>query len=86
MNTKRAPKVRIKGFTDAWELRKFESIAARASSISADPTLPRVEYEDIISGIGLLNKDVKLKGISKPGIVFNQGDILYGKLLRNLFE
>ena len=80
MNTKRAPKVRFKGFTDAWELRKFESIAARASSISADPTLPRVEYEDIISGIGLLNKDVKLKGISKPGIVFNQGDILYGKL------
>ena len=41
MNTKRAPKVRFKGFTDAWELRKFESIAARASSISADPTLPR---------------------------------------------
>ena len=80
MNTKRAPKVRFKGFTDAWELRKFESIAARASSISADPTRPRVEYEDIISGIGLLNKDVKLKGISKPGIVFNQGDILYGKL------
>ena len=80
MNTKRAPKVRFKGFTDAWELRKFESIAARASSISADPTLPRVEYEDIISGIGLLNKDVKLKGISKPGIVFNQGDVLYGKL------
>ena len=33
MNTKRAPKVRFKGFTDAWELRKFESIAARASSI-----------------------------------------------------
>ena len=27
-----------------------------------------------------MNKDVKLKGISKPGIVFNQGDILYGKL------
>jgi type I restriction enzyme S subunit len=80
MNTKRAPKVRFKGFTDAWELRKFESIAARASSMSADPTLPRVEYEDIISGIGLLNKDVKLKGISKPGIVFNQGDVLYGKL------
>lgn len=73
-------KLRFYGFTDSWELRKFESIAARASSISADPTLPRVEYEDIISGIGLLNKDVKLKGISKPGIVFNQGDILYGKL------
>ena len=80
MNTKRAPKVRFKGFTDAWEQRKFESIATRASSISADPTLPQVEYEDIISGIGLLNKDVKLKESSKQGIVFNQGDVLYGKL------
>lgn len=30
MNTKRAPKVRFKGFTDAWEQRKFESIATRA--------------------------------------------------------
>ena len=80
MNTKSAPKVRFKGFTDAWEQRKFESIATRASSISADPTLPQVEYEDIISGIGLLNKDVKLKESSKQGIVFNQGDVLYGKL------
>ena len=80
MNTKRAPKVRFKGFTDAWEQRKFESIATRASSISADPTLPQFEYEDIISGIGLLNKDVKLKESSKQGIVFNQGDVLYGKL------
>lgn len=58
----------------------MESIAARSSSISADPTLPRVEYEDIISGIGLLNKEVKLKESNKPGIKFNQGDVLYGKL------
>ncbi|WP_302162750.1 restriction endonuclease subunit S, partial [Phascolarctobacterium faecium] len=27
MNTKRAPKVRFKGFTDAWELRKFGDMA-----------------------------------------------------------
>ena len=26
MNTKRAPKVRFKGFTDAWEQRKLEAL------------------------------------------------------------
>ena len=26
MNTKRAPKVRFKGFTDAWELRKLRDV------------------------------------------------------------
>lgn len=39
-----------------------------------------MEYEDIISGIGQLNKDVYLKESSKPGIEFREGDVLYGKL------
>ena len=42
--------------------------------------LPRVEYEDIISGAGRLNKDIKLKESEKVGIVFHKGDVLYGKL------
>lgn len=42
--------------------------------------LPRVEYEDIISGAGRLNKDIKLKESEKVGIVFHRGDVLYGKL------
>ena len=42
--------------------------------------LPRVEYEDIISGIGLLNKDITKKQSNKSGLLFSQGDILYGKL------
>ena len=75
-----APAIRFKGFSDAWEQRKFEEIAVRSSVICSDDTLPRVEYEDIVSGTGRLNKDIYAKQSSKSGIVFQQGDVLYGKL------
>ena len=74
------PKIRFKGFTDPWEQRKFEEIAVRSSVICSDDTLPRVEYEDIVSGTGRLNKDIYAKQSIKSGIAFHQGDVLYGKL------
>ncbi len=74
------PKWRFPQFTDAWEQRKFEEIALRSSVICSDDTLPRVEYEDIVSGTGRLNKDIYAKQSSKSGIAFHQGDVLYGKL------
>ena len=74
------PAIRLKGFTDTWEQRKFEEIAVRSSVICSDDTLPRVEYEDIVSGTGRLNKDIYAKQSSKSGIAFHQGDVLYGKL------
>ena len=67
-------------YTSSWEQRKFEEIAVRSSVICSDDTLPRVEYEDIVSGTGRLNKDIYAKQSSKSGIVFHQGDVLYGKL------
>lgn len=67
-------------FHYSWEQRKFEEIAVRSSVICSDDTLPRVEYEDIVSGTGRLNKDIYAKQSSKSGIVFHQGDVLYGKL------
>ena len=66
--------------TSSWEQRKFEEIAVRSSVICSDDTLPRVEYEDIVSGTGRLNKDIYAKQSSKSGIAFHQGDVLYGKL------
>ena len=63
-----------------WEQRKFSNIAMRRTSFSDDDKLPQVEYEDIVSGEGRLNKNLKLKGIRKSGIRFDSGDILYGKL------
>ena len=74
------PAIRFKGFSDTWEQRKFEEIAVRSSVICSDDTLPRVEYEDIVSGTGRLNKDIYAKQSSKSGIAFHQGDVLYGKL------
>ena len=67
-------------FCFSWEQRKFEEIAVRSSVICSDDTLPRVEYEDIVSGTGRLNKDIYAKQSSKSGIAFHQGDVLYGKL------
>ena len=66
--------------TFTWEQRKFEDIAVRSSTISSESGLPRVEYEDIISGTGRLNKDIFAKESDKTGIVFHKGDVLYGKL------
>ena len=76
----KVPEIRFPGFTDDWEQRKFEDIAQRASVIGSAPELPRVEYEDIISGTGQLNKDVSSKASTKAGIEFHVGDVLYGKL------
>ena len=67
-------------FTNTWEQRKFEDIAVRSSSISSESGLPRVEYEDIISGTGRLNKNIFAKESDKTGIVFHKGDVIYGKL------
>ena len=74
------PQLRFAGFDDTWEQRKFEDIAVRSSTISSESGLPRVEYEDIISGTGRLNKDIFVKESDKSGMVFHKGDVLYGKL------
>lgn len=52
----------------------------RSSVICSDANISRVEYEDIVSGAGRLNKDIYAKQSSKSGIAFHQGDVLYGKL------
>lgn len=74
------PKIRFKEFTDAWEQRKFKDIAGRQSRTSDDSNLPSVEYEDIVSGFGRLNKNLLEKDSGKKGILFNSGDVLFGKL------
>lgn len=74
------PEIRFKGFTDPWEQREFSDLTDRVSIQSRDPNLPQVEYEDIISGEGTLNKDLRDKEGGKTGIKFYAGDVLYGKL------
>ena len=80
MEKSKKPKIRFKGFSDDWEQRKLEEIAMRSSVICSDVNLPRVEYEDIVSGAGRLNKDIYAKQSNKSGLAFHRGDVLYGKL------
>ena len=75
------PKIRFKEFTETWEQRKFKNIVERLSeSYMSDDKNPSVEYEDIISELGTINKDIFNKRIRKNGIKFSNNEILYGKL------
>ena len=76
----KVPAIRFAGFTDPWEQRKFSDLTDRVSVQSSDSDLPQVEYEDIISGEGTLNKDLRDKEGGKTGTMFYAGDVLYGKL------
>jgi type I restriction enzyme S subunit len=83
-----APEVRFKGFDRSWRAIRFDLIATRRSATASETELPRVEYEDIASGEGRLNKDVLQTSSKKKGILFEKGDVLFGKLrpyLRNLW-
>ncbi len=75
------PKIRFSGFVEEWEEMDFSEIAQRRSNseISNDK-LPYVEFEDINSGEGTLNKDLFEKDGCKRGILFSKGDVLFGKL------
>ncbi len=74
------PEIRFSGFKGDWVKKKFNQIAARNSSASSKVELPRLEYEDIYSGEGRLNKDIFKKSFKKNGLAFDEGDILFGKL------
>ena len=63
-----------------WEQRKFSDLTDRVSIQSCDSDLPQVEYEDIVSGEGTLNKNLHDKEGGKTGIKFYARDVLYGKL------
>lgn len=79
-NGENVPELRFKGYSDAWEKRKFKDLVVRVNKTSDDSTIPSVEFEDIISKQGRLNKDVRLKINSKQGIYFEPQDVLFGKL------
>ena len=79
---KNIPKRRFKEFenADAWELRKLGEVVYRSNLISSSKDLPRLEFEDINSGLGTLNKDISQKLDYRKGLEFNVGDVLFGKL------
>ena len=79
-NGAKVPEFRFAGFADDWEQRKFGEIVERINEQSNSCELPKVEFEDIISGQGILNKDVSKKFDDRKGTMFSSGQILFGKL------
>lgn len=59
---------------------KFSDMAQRVSTYDLSNDLPCVEFEDIIAGEGVLNKDIYMKSVKKRGIQFKENDVLFGKL------
>lgn len=75
------PRIRIAGYKKDWHKKPFGEMVMRSSASSVSPFLPHIEYEDIVSGRGYLNKDPldKINSI-KQGLLFQPGDLLFGKL------
>ncbi len=80
MGNKRKPKVSFPGFEQEWKEHKFTEILNRVSKQSNRFDFPKIEFEDIISGEGRLNKDVSKKLDIRKGIEFEPNYILFGKL------
>ena len=78
--TETVPQIRFKGFLGEWKSNTFSTIVERVSKQSSSDSLPKLEFEDIISGEGRLNKDISEKFDNRKGIVFEPGYILFGKL------
>lgn len=80
------PEIRFDGFAGEWEFKPFGEIVERKSAVTRVTGGLNLEFEDIVSGAGVLNKDLTSKPNNKPGVPFSVGDVLFGKLrpyLRN---
>ncbi|PHM45094.1 type I restriction-modification enzyme subunit S [Xenorhabdus mauleonii] len=85
---KKVPEIRYKGFNDQWQEREFSHFATRVSTHHQSTCLACVEYEDIVAGKGIFNKDIQQKKNFKTGLKFEAGDVVFGKLrpyLKNWF-
>ncbi len=74
------PHIRFKEYTGEWFLATFREMAQRVSTYGISNTLPSVEFEDIVAGEGVLNKDIYRKNVVKRGVRFDENDVLFGKL------
>ncbi|MDB8632203.1 restriction endonuclease subunit S [Streptococcus mutans] len=79
-NGERIPEVRFPEFTAAWEQDKVSKLMVRVSEISDTTDIPTIEYEDVVSGSGSLIPGYERKETNKKGIIFQNGDVLFGKL------
>lgn len=68
------------GASFTWERKGFSKIVQRISTANSNKSLPNIEFEDIDSEIGTLNKSTSQLYKRKKGILFEKNNILFGKL------
>ena len=74
------PSYRFVDYDEPWEEKKFGEVVKRSSKSIENSDLSIVEYEDVISGEGRLNKNIFQKSSNKKGLFFSKDDVLFGKL------
>ena len=74
------PELRFPGYADAWVKCEFATFIERINISSDSDLITKVEFEDIKSGMGYLNKDISRKFDDRKGTLFQPKDILFGKL------
>ena len=88
MNTKRAPKVRFKGFTDAWEQRKLgeitEKITRKNQSLESLLPLTISAQHGLIDQNSFFNKQIASKDVSGYYLIKN-GEFAYNKSYSNAY-
>lgn len=81
-------RIRFTNSDSKWSESVFTDIAHRVSTTKVSGEFPGVEFEDIVSGEGVLNKNIYAKKCTKVGKEFVEGDVLFGKLrpyLKNIW-
>ena len=68
------------GASFTWERKEFSKIVQRIFTANSNKSLPNIEFEDIDSEIGTLNKSTSQLYKRKKGILFEKNNILFGKL------
>ena len=74
------PRIRFKGFADAWGQRRLSDAVKRKTESGVNDSILSVEYEDIETDTGTLRCSSRLKRTLKRGIYASPQDILFGKL------
>lgn len=80
MANRLTPEIRFEGFNREWEEKQFSNFVERLNKTSTSNQIPKIEFEDIVAGEGILNKNITNKFDDRKGILFDLDNILYGKL------
>jgi type I restriction enzyme S subunit len=83
-NVKKAPKLRFPGFSDEWDVKRFNNLVRKITesynSASSSENYKSIELESLSQGSGELLQTFPSSQQKSMKTKFRKGDVLYGKL------